>query len=124
MVRERAKSPASRPPFETHRFATLLRMRTPAESESGGGTVMFTLMVRSASLRVSNHEAEHAASLRDSSRSLSSGAHSRGGDAPQDDAGSLGGTGNPRRPAVAPPSIGSVMPVIQRASSLPINSAP
>src|SRR5258705_6687960 len=58
-------------------LATLLRMRTPAECESGGGTVMFTLMVRSASLRVSNHEAEHAASLRDSSRSLSSGAHSR-----------------------------------------------
>src|SRR5258705_11044900 len=77
MVRERAKSPASRPPFETHRFATLLRMRTPAEAKSGGGTVMFTLMVRSASLRVSNHEAEHAASLRDSSRSLSPGAHSR-----------------------------------------------
>ena len=28
---------------------------------------MFTLMVRSASLRVSNHEAEHAAILRDAS---------------------------------------------------------
>src|SRR5712671_7149047 len=70
MVRERAKSPASRPSFETHRFATLLRMRTPAESESGGGTVMFTLMVRSPSLRVSNHEAEHAAILRDGASRL------------------------------------------------------
>ena len=29
-------------------------------------------------------------------------------------AGSLGGTGDPVLPAVAPPSIGSVMPVIQR----------
>ncbi len=48
-----------------------------AESESGGGTAMFTRMVRWACLRVSNHEAEHAAILRDASRSLSSGAHSR-----------------------------------------------
>jgi len=42
----------------------------------------------------------------------------------QDDAGSLGGTGDPLLPAVAPPSIGSAMPVIQRDSSLARNSAP
>ena len=42
----------------------------------------------------------------------------------QDDAGSLGGTGNPLLPAVAPPSIGSVTPVIQRDSSLARNSTP
>jgi hypothetical protein len=39
-------------------------------------------------------------------------------------AGSLGGTGDPVLPAVAPPSIGKVMPVIQRDSSLARNSAP
>ena len=75
---------------------------------------MFTLMVRCASLRVSNHEAEPAVILRDALlRGVS-----------QDDAGSLGGTGDPLVPAVAPPSIGSVMPVIQRDSSLARNSAP
>jgi hypothetical protein len=39
-------------------------------------------------------------------------------------AGSLGGTGEPLLPAVAPPSIGSVMPVTQRDSSLARYSAP
>jgi hypothetical protein len=39
-------------------------------------------------------------------------------------AGSLGGTGDAVLPAVAPPSIGKVMPVIQRDSSLARNSAP
>ena len=51
----------------------------------------------------------------------------RGEDAaPQDDglAGSLGGTGDALLPAVAPPSIGSVMPVTQRDSSLARYSAP
>ena len=44
---------------------TRRRGQRGAESKSGGSTEMFTLMVRSASLRVSNHEAEHAAILRD-----------------------------------------------------------
>jgi hypothetical protein len=48
--------------------------------------------------------------------------------APQDEAycfsGSLGGTGDALLPAVAPPSIGSVMPVTQRDSSLARYSAP
>jgi hypothetical protein len=39
-------------------------------------------------------------------------------------AGSLGGTGDPLLPAVAPPSIGRVMPVTQRDSSLARYSAP
>jgi hypothetical protein len=38
--------------------------------------------------------------------------------------GSLGGTGDALLPAVAPPSIGSVMPVTQRDSSLARYSAP
>jgi hypothetical protein len=38
--------------------------------------------------------------------------------------GSLGGTGEALLPAVAPPSIGSVMPVTQRDSSLARYSAP
>src|SRR5258708_39735282 len=49
---------------------TRRRGQRAVESESGGGTVMFTLMVRSASLRVSNHEAEHAAILRDGASRL------------------------------------------------------
>ena len=48
--------------------------------------------------------------------------------APQDEvyyfSGSLGGTGEALLPAVAPPSIGSVMPVTQRNSSLARYSAP
>jgi hypothetical protein len=48
--------------------------------------------------------------------------------APQDEAycfsGSLGGTGDDLLPAVAPPSIGSVMPVTQRDSSLARYNAP
>jgi hypothetical protein len=86
---------------------------------------MFTLMVRSASLRLEPRGQACGHPSRRIAEPVIGRAFARPvDDALQGDAGSLGGTGNPLLPAVAPPSIGSVMPVIQRDSSLARNSAP